>query len=78
MDLIDKVGEMLHMSREEVEKNSEQIDENMTYFWQPERGGLSLVTDKDGNYLGATSGVNPEKLFEEFRNGRRAGNLFNE
>lgn len=42
------------------------------YFWQPMRGGRSVIVDGDGSFLVATSSVNPERHVLEFRAGMRS------
>lgn len=69
MSIIEYVSEVLKISVEEVEKNCKVIDENLTYYWSNERGGISLIVDKEGNYLAATSSVSFERLLEEFKKG---------
>ena len=69
MSIIECVSEVLKISVEEVEKNCKVIDENLTYYWNSERGGAQLVVDKSGNYLAASSSVNLDRLVEEFKKG---------
>ena len=78
MDIIDCIGGWLNLPKEEVTKNSKAIDENITYYWNPARGGNCLVTDKDGNYLMAKGFVTTEQIVDEYRKGRRTGNLLTE
>ena len=69
MDIVKCVSEVLGISESEVSNNYKVIDENLTYYWSNERGGISLIVDKEGNYLAATSSVNFERLLEEFKKG---------
>ncbi len=78
MELIDYVSALLKLSKEETEKNCKKIDENLTYYWNPVRGGISLIVDNEGNYLAATSSVNFDDLLEEFKTGNRNKNFFQE
>ena len=57
-------------------KNSKKVDENLTHYWNPIRGGISLIVDNEGNYLAATSSVNFDELLEEFKKGNRNKNFF--
>ncbi|MBQ7202171.1 hypothetical protein IJS18_02175 [Candidatus Saccharibacteria bacterium] len=76
MDLIDKIGEIVGLSREEVINNSHKIDEKLTYYCNPVRGGVQVVSDSDGNYLAATSSVGPDELIKEYKKGERVHNIF--
>lgn len=62
---------VLKITETEAINNSKIISENAVYFWQDERGGLSVIVASDGTYLAATSSVNFEKHLEEFNSGRR-------
>lgn len=77
MNIVEQVSKILDLSVEEVVKNSKKIDDNLTYYWNPARGGVSLITDAEGNYLAATSSINFEELLEQFKNGEKNKNLFN-
>ena len=76
MEIIDYLSELLKMSKEETKKNSKELENNLTYYWNPERGGISLIVDNEGNYLAAASSVNFDRLLEEFKKGDRNKNFF--
>ena len=76
MEIIDYVCELLKLSKEDALKNSKKVDENLTCYWNPIRGGMSLIVDNEGNYLAATSSVNFDELLEEFKKGNRNKNFF--
>ena len=76
MGIIDYVSELLKLSKEETEKNSKKIDDNLTYYWNPIRGGISVIVDNEGNYLAAISSVNFDELLKEFKNGEKNKNFF--
>jgi hypothetical protein len=76
MKIIDYVSELLKLSKEEAEKNSKKIDDNLTYYWNPIRGGISVIVDNEGNYLAAVSSVNFEELLETFKKGEKSKNFF--
>ena len=78
MDAIDYISEILKMSREETIKNSRAIEGGLTYYWNPVRGGVQLIIDENGDYLGAGSSVNFEQLLEEYKKGERVKNIFAE
>ena len=69
MDIVKCVSEALGISESEASNNCKVVDENLTYYWSNERGGISLIVDKEGNYLAATSSVSFERLLEEFKKG---------
>ena len=60
------------------EYSKELVDIDATYFWNPARGGVSIIVSNTGKYLVANSSINFEKLLEEFKNGRRNGTLYND
>ena len=76
MEIIDYVCELLKISKEEAMKNNKKIEDNLTYYWNPNRGGASVIVDNDGNYLAAVSSVNFERLLEEYKKGERNKNFF--
>lgn len=41
------------------------------YFWNPVRGGVSVLIDKNGEKLAASSAVTFQKHLEAFQAGRR-------
>ena len=41
------------------------------YFWEPGRGGVALLINRNGETLGATSSVSFEKHLQAFLAGRR-------
>ena len=47
MSIIKCVSEVLGISEAEVSNNYKVIDENLTYYWSNERGGISLIVDKE-------------------------------
>ncbi len=76
MEIIDYVCELLKISKDEAIENNKKIEENLTYYWNPERGGASVIVDNEGNYLAAVSSVNFERLLEEFKKGEKNKNFF--
>lgn len=62
----------LRVSIDDAHKNYKYIPEiDAYYFWNPTRGGLSVVINVAGEKLVAGSAVNPSKLVSEFKSGRR-------
>ena len=62
---------VLKVTKEVAIENNKEIAKNVIYFWNPVKGGLHMIIGNDGTYLAATSAVNPDKLIEEFNNGKR-------
>ena len=44
---------------------------NAYYFWNPVKGGISVIINDACEKLGAISTVNYEKLLEAFKSGKR-------
>lgn len=44
---------------------------NAYYFWNPIRGGISVIIDSNGEKLGATSSVSFDKHLKAFIDGKR-------
>ena len=62
----------MELSEEEVQKHCKEVPEiNGYYFWNPVRGGNSIIINKDGEKLGATSPVNFEEHLKAFKEGER-------
>lgn len=70
--IIEDVAKKLHMSVEDVKRHSKEVPEiDGYYFWQPVRGGIAVLVDKNGEKLGATSSVSFEKHLKAFKEGKR-------
>lgn len=68
-DIKNKVHDILN---EDVDKlEMKKIDDDTFYFYEKEKGGRAIIISKNGTYLGATSGINFDKHFEEFKKGDR-------
>ena len=78
MDIIDYVSKTLDLSREEAIKNSKVIEDGLTYYWNPERGGGSIIVNEKGDYLAAVSGVNFNQHLEDYKKGERVKNFFSQ
>ncbi|MBQ9004386.1 MAG: hypothetical protein IJ087_21305 [Eggerthellaceae bacterium] len=64
---------MLHIDEDTARRNSRPVNEiGGFYFWQPGRGGSSLLIGGDGGVLAATSAVSFEKHLAAFLDGRRS------
>ncbi len=73
-----ELAKLLNLSINELEQNSKKLEDcDAVYYWNPTKGGVSVIVAANGEYLGATSSVSFEKLLEEFKTGKRNGNLKN-
>lgn len=73
-----KIAEILKTTVEELENNQKDlVEEHATYYWNPVRGGLSMIVGEYGDYLCATSSINFDELLKEFKSGHRNGSLNN-
>ena len=70
--LLELAASVLHVSAEEALKNCKKIDGmNAYHFWQPFRGGISVIIDSNYEKLGATSSVSFERHLKAFLDGKR-------
>ena len=68
---IDKIAELLQLSIEDLQKYKNVIDNELTYYWNPKRGGLHLILNTNGEKLEATSQISFDRLLTDFKNGKR-------
>ena len=62
----------IKLPREELLTHYKELPEiDGYYFWDPKRGGFSVIVGKDGSKLGATSAVSFQKHLEAYISGRR-------
>ena len=62
----------IKISKEELLKYNKELPEiDGYYFWNPIRGGLSVIVGKDGSKLGATSAVSFERHLQAYKEGKR-------
>lgn len=71
------ISNLLDINIDDLKNNSKRLDCNATYYYNPNRGGRSMILSDDGTYLSAGSSISFETLLEEFQNGKRNGNLKN-
>ena len=70
--LIEIAALVMKISCEEAEKHYKEVPEiDAYYFWNPVRGGISVIINKNGEKLGATSSVSFEKHVKAFQAGKR-------
>lgn len=73
-----KIAEIIELEIDEVPKYSKELEGfDGSYFYNPIRGGVGIIVDKDGFYLGAASSVNLDKHIEEFVERKNNNNLKN-
>ena len=71
-DILEKAATIIGVSTEEAQKYSKVIDGiNAIYFWNPVRGGKSVIIDEEGEKLAATSSVSYERHLKAFLEGKR-------
>lgn len=70
--ILKTAAEVLNISLNEALTNYEEIaDEKLHYFWNPIRGGVSLIINDEGEKLAASSSISFEQHLQAFKNGRR-------
>ena len=70
--IIEIAETVLKMPKEEIIKYNKEIPEiDGYYFWNPVRGGLSVIVGNDGTKLGATSAVSFERHLNAYKSGKR-------
>lgn len=71
-NIIEIAAKAMKISTEKVMENYKELsDINAFYFWNPIRGGISVIVSSNGEKLAATSAVNFDRHLEEFKKGRR-------
>ena len=61
-------SKVLNISEEILKENYKVLEEdNAILFWEPFRGGRSIIVAADGTYLVGISAVAPSILLERFR-----------
>lgn len=70
---IEKIAaQVMHVTVEDALKNHKKIPQtNAYYFWNPVRGGISVIVSEDGEKLGAASSVSYERHIKAFMDGKR-------
>lgn len=70
--IIEMAADKIKVSVEEAENHYKEVPEiNGYYFWNPVRGGLSVLINSDGEMLAATSSVSFNRHLEAFLGGKR-------
>lgn len=70
--LAEIAAKSLHITIDQALENHKKIDDlDAYYFWQPMRGGASIIIDSNFEKLGATSSVSFERHLKAFLGGKR-------
>lgn len=70
--IIEIAAKAMKIPTEKAKENFKELTEiNAFYFWNPARGGISVIVNSNGEKLAATSAVNFNSHLEEFKKGRR-------
>ncbi len=70
--IIELAASAIHVTPNEAAKHFKEVPEiNGWYFWSPERGGLSVLINSNGEKLAATSAVLFDKHLKAFCAGKR-------
>lgn len=71
-NIVELAAMVMKTSIEDAKIHSKEIPEiGAYYFWNPVRGGISIIINSDGEKLAATSSVNYEKHLKAFIDGKR-------
>lgn len=71
-EIMNLVSEIIQVDKDSLAEYSKELEEiGATYYWNPERGGLSIIINDSGEKLVATSAVNFDMHYRDFCNGRR-------
>lgn len=70
--IIELAANVMKVSVEEAAKYNQSLpDIDAFYFWNPIRGGISVIINSSGEKLGAGSSVSFEKHLKAFLDGKR-------
>ena len=70
--IVEMAAAKIKVSVAEAEQHCKEVPEiNGYYFWNPIRGGLSVLINSEGEMLAATSSVNYDRHLEAFLGGKR-------
>lgn len=71
-EIIDLAAGAMKVTPEEAAKHYKEVPEIQGwYFWNPVRGGISVLVNNEGEKLAATSAVSFEKHLKAFASGKR-------
>ncbi|MCI8654281.1 MAG: hypothetical protein HFJ48_00150 [Clostridia bacterium] len=76
MEIVDKIAKYLNVEAK-ILHQKELKEDKAIYIYEEAKGGRQVIVSEDGTFLGATSAVSFEKMIEEYRLGRRNGNINN-
>lgn len=70
--ILEIAAQAMHVEVENAAKHWREIPEhNCYYFWNPIKGGISVIINTNGEKLGAGSAVNFDRHLKAFLDGRR-------
>lgn len=70
--IITTAAETMKVPLEVAEENYKELPkQDAYYFWNPVRGGITVIVGKDGEKLGASSGIIFEKHLQAYIDGKR-------
>lgn len=70
--IIELAANVMKVSVDEAAKHNKSLpDIDAFYFWNPVRGGISVIVNSSGEKLGAGSSVSFEKHLKAFLEGKR-------
>lgn len=70
--IIEIAASTMKVPIDEAIKHYKEISEiSAYYFWNPVRGGISVIVNMQGEKLGATSSVNYQRHLQAFIDGQR-------
>ena len=70
--LKDEVMKTLNIDEETFNKCQKKLDEiNGWYFWNPQRGGLSMIITENGEKLVANSSISFKRQYHDFIKGKK-------
>ena len=71
-NIIETAASVIQLSYEETEAHCKEVPEiEGWYFWNPIRGGISVLINAEGEKLAASSAVSFEKHLKAFLDGKR-------
>ena len=70
--ILEIAAKTIKSSVEDAEKHNKYLDDlGAYYFWNPSRGGISVIIRESGEKLAATSSISLEKHKLAFASGKR-------
>lgn len=71
-NILEIAAKAMKVSIQDAQEHYKELPEiNAYYFWNPIRGGISVIVSFDGEKLSASSAVSFDRHLEEYKKGRR-------